>query len=72
MDDAQEFVWPDATKVGEKIYHASCYQEAFKDGGNNGGNTPSYARGTPEPVTGKRKAEVSFQISHFDVVRDYC
>lgn len=65
-------MWPDATKVGEKIYHASCYQEAFKDGGNNGGNTPSYARGTPEPVTGKRKAEVSFQISHFDVVRDYC
>ncbi|XDG03282.1 hypothetical protein ABKA04_002897 [Annulohypoxylon sp. FPYF3050] len=57
LDDAQEFVWPDATKVGEKIYHASCYQEAFKDGGNNGGNTPSYARGTPEPVTGKRKAE---------------
>ncbi|KAI2468237.1 hypothetical protein F4781DRAFT_274649 [Annulohypoxylon bovei var. microspora] len=57
LDDAQEFVWPDTMKVGEKIYHASCYQEAYKDGGNNGGSTPSYARGTPEPVTGKRKAE---------------
>ncbi|KAI1460861.1 hypothetical protein F4805DRAFT_415867 [Annulohypoxylon moriforme] len=57
LDDAQEFVWPDAMKVGEKIYHASCYQEAFKGSANNGGNTPSYARGTPEPVTGKRKAE---------------
>ncbi|KAI0378288.1 hypothetical protein F5Y04DRAFT_152782 [Hypomontagnella monticulosa] len=53
LDDAQEFVWPDTMKVGEKIYHASCYQEAFKDGGN----TPVYTRGTPEPVTGKRKAE---------------
>ncbi|KAI0843436.1 hypothetical protein F5Y06DRAFT_3903 [Hypoxylon sp. FL0890] len=49
----EEFVWPDAMKVGQKIYHASCYQEAFKDRGN----TPVNARGTPEPVTGKRKAE---------------
>ncbi|KAI0882501.1 uncharacterized protein GGS22DRAFT_45314 [Annulohypoxylon maeteangense] len=57
LDDAQEFVWPDTMRVGEKIYHASCYQEAFKGSGNNGGNTQSYARGTPEPVTGKRKAE---------------
>ncbi|KAI1210430.1 uncharacterized protein F4807DRAFT_65863 [Annulohypoxylon truncatum] len=57
LDDAQEFVWPDTMKVGEKIYHASCYQEAFR----GSGNTPSYARGTPEPVTGKRKAEVSFR-----------
>ncbi|KAI1107339.1 hypothetical protein F4804DRAFT_297639 [Jackrogersella minutella] len=53
LDDAQEFVWPDTMKVGEKIFHASCYREAFKDGGN----APPYARGTPEPVTGKRKAE---------------
>ncbi|OTB04131.1 hypothetical protein M426DRAFT_23001 [Hypoxylon sp. CI-4A] len=53
LDDAQEFVWPDATKVGGKIYHASCYREAYKDGGN----TPVYARGTPEPESRKRKAE---------------
>ncbi|KAI1388753.1 uncharacterized protein F4822DRAFT_256144 [Hypoxylon trugodes] len=59
LDDAQEFVWPDAMRVGEKIYHASCYKEAFKDGGNT---PPIYTRGTPEPTTGKRKAEVSFRI----------
>ncbi|KAI1418129.1 hypothetical protein F5Y13DRAFT_150631 [Hypoxylon sp. FL1857] len=53
LDDAQEFVWPDTMKVGGKIYHASCYQEAFKDRGS----TPVNARATPEPVTGKRKAE---------------
>ncbi|KAK6609401.1 hypothetical protein H4I96_03332 [Botrytis cinerea] len=47
LDDAQEFVWMDAKKVGDRIYHASCYAEATKD------------RGTPEPtVLGKRKAEV--------------
>ncbi|KAF5876063.1 putative mrna cleavage factor complex component pcf11 protein [Botrytis fragariae] len=46
LDDAQEFVWMDAKKVGDRIYHASCYAEATKD------------RGTPEPtVLGKRKAE---------------
>ncbi|KAI1633944.1 hypothetical protein F4809DRAFT_555551 [Biscogniauxia mediterranea] len=60
LDDAQEFVWPDATKVGERIYHASCHREATKDGGSG---TPRYAppaaaaRSTPEPVLGKRKAE---------------
>ncbi|KAI1646460.1 hypothetical protein F4815DRAFT_198089 [Daldinia loculata] len=53
LDLQQEFVWPDTMKVGKKIYHASCYKEAFRDGGN----TPAYSRGTPEPVTGKRKAE---------------
>ncbi|KAI0011710.1 hypothetical protein F4779DRAFT_571818 [Xylariaceae sp. FL0662B] len=53
LDDAQEFVWPDAIKVGERIYHASCHKEATKDGGS----TPMYARNTPEPVLGKRKAE---------------
>lgn len=54
LDDAQEFVWPDTMRVGSKIYHASCYQEAFKDGGN----APAYVRAsTPEPYRGKRKAE---------------
>ncbi|KAF8864293.1 hypothetical protein BDZ45DRAFT_643016 [Acephala macrosclerotiorum] len=51
LDDAQEFVWMDAMKVGEKIYHASCFTEATKDV-----NTQA-KRGTPEPVLGKRKAE---------------
>ncbi|ELR01712.1 hypothetical protein VC83_00943 [Pseudogymnoascus destructans] len=42
----EEFVWMDAVKVGDRIYHASCHAEARK----------SY-RGTPEPVLGKRKNE---------------
>lgn len=55
LDDAQEFVWMDAIKIGDRIYHASCHAEAKKDGGS----TPAYQRGTPEPVLGKRKNEVS-------------
>jgi len=56
LDDAQEFVWPDATRVGDRIYHASCHREATKD---DVAMLPIHtgARGTPEPVLGKRKAE---------------
>lgn len=58
LDEAQEFIWPDATRVGDRIYHASCHREATKDDVTmlpiHGG-----VRGTPEPVLGKRKAEVS-------------
>lgn len=65
LDEAQEWVWMDAVKVGDRVYHASCYGEATKGGGGAGAgaggsnerSTP--ARGTPEPVLGKRKAEVS-------------
>ena len=49
LDEAQEWVWMDAVKMGGRVFHASCYKEASGDGG---------ARGTPEPVLGKRKAEV--------------
>jgi len=51
--DAQEFVWMDAKDFGGRIYHVSCHAEAYKD------NLSSQVkRGTPEPVLGKRKAEV--------------
>lgn len=54
LDDAQEFVWMDAKKIGDRIYHATCHAEVTKDGGS------SQARwGAVEPVLGKRKAEVS-------------
>lgn len=53
LDDAQEFVWADAIKIGDRVYHASCHREAFKDGDG----TPIYTRSTPEPILGKRKAE---------------
>jgi pre-mRNA cleavage complex 2 protein Pcf11 len=51
LDEAQEFVWMDAKKIGERIYHASCHAEATKD---------TIKLLTPEPVLGKRKAEVSY------------
>lgn len=44
----------DAKQIGNKIYHATCYAEATKDVNSQ------IKRGTPEPVLGKRKAEVSF------------
>ncbi|KAI0479270.1 hypothetical protein GGR56DRAFT_371161 [Xylariaceae sp. FL0804] len=73
LDGAQEFVWEDAARVGDRIYHASCHREATRDGGSSGGGgggdsggggggTPMYTRGAPTealpvPVLGKRKAE---------------
>ena len=58
LDEAQEWVWMDAVKIGERVFHPSCYREAARD---HRDATPSYgARGTPEPVLGKRKAEVCF------------
>lgn len=48
-----EFVWMDARKIGNRIFHASCYAEATKD------LSAILKKGTPEPVLGKRKAEVS-------------
>jgi pre-mRNA cleavage complex 2 protein Pcf11 len=51
--NVDEFVWTDARKVGERIFHASCYAEAAKD------LNSLLKRNTPEPVLGKRKAEVS-------------
>ncbi|KAI1171662.1 hypothetical protein F4777DRAFT_564760 [Nemania sp. FL0916] len=59
LDDAQEFVWTDAIKVGDRIYHASCHREAFKDESG----TPKYTRSTPEPILGKRKAEQDELVS---------
>jgi pre-mRNA cleavage complex 2 protein Pcf11 len=47
LDEAQEFVWIDTVKIGERVYHASCHREAAGD--REGG------------VLGKRKAEGEFQ-----------
>ena len=60
-EELQDFIWRDALKVGNRIYHASCFQEATKDrenvstpvvGANNRAKTT-----TPDSVLGKRKAE---------------
>jgi pre-mRNA cleavage complex 2 protein Pcf11 len=55
LDSAQEWVWLDAVLVGNRAYHASCHVEATRDREA----TPVFSRNTPEPVLGKRKAEVS-------------
>ncbi|CAG7921860.1 unnamed protein product [Penicillium olsonii] len=52
-EDVQDWIWQDATKVGPRVYHASCYAEVTKG--------PAPARqtrtSTPDSVLGKRKAE---------------
>lgn len=58
-DEAQDFVWMDAIRVGARVYHASCHAEVKKDGGNTpiyqpaeakkeGGNTPVYRHAPTE------------------------
>lgn len=59
LDEAQEFVWMDAVKVGDRVFHATCHAEAF--GGREHVKDPlqQIGRNTPDRVLGKRKAEVS-------------
>ena len=52
-DEAQEWVWIDAIRSGPRIYHASCFADLSKDNSNLG-----RSRLTPDPVLGKRKAQV--------------
>jgi pre-mRNA cleavage complex 2 protein Pcf11 len=54
LDEAQEFVWPDAIKANHRIYHASCHREATQDD-----VMPPAGYSSSIPVLGKRKAEVS-------------
>jgi len=51
--EVQDWVWQDAIQVGNKIYHASCFGDLKRDGGNPPGGTS-----TPDSMLGKRKAEV--------------
>lgn len=46
----------DARKVGDKIYHASCFAEATKDGGRGNDRVPKLDSPALESVLGKRKA----------------
>ncbi|OKL59084.1 hypothetical protein UA08_05838 [Talaromyces atroroseus] len=56
-EDVQDWIWQDAIKVGNRVYHASCYAEVTKDGPTVRGGTPAMRTGTPDSVLGKRKAE---------------
>ncbi|KOS18586.1 Uncharacterized protein ESCO_001400 [Escovopsis weberi] len=62
LDTAQEWVWLDTVLVGKKAYHASCHAEATRDRDGDdlmpGAAGPGAGRRTPEPVLGKRKAEL--------------
>lgn len=54
-EDAQEWVWMDAVKVGGRVFHASCHDEVKRaSGGDRGRSTTPDGAG----VLGKRKAEV--------------
>ncbi|MCJ1470574.1 hypothetical protein MMC07_009220 [Pseudocyphellaria aurata] len=53
-EDAQDFVWMDAVKIGARVYHASCHSEVKKQGGNTPLRTV-----TPDSVLGKRRAGMS-------------
>lgn len=70
-DEAQEWVWMDAVKIGGRIYHASCHAEASRDGGsgnvNNGASSSSRNRTPDSALLGKRKADVRFRnfFSHY-------
>ncbi|KAK4146521.1 uncharacterized protein C8A04DRAFT_34975 [Dichotomopilus funicola] len=46
LDEAQEWVWMDAVRVGGRVFHASCYREAY-----GAGSQPQQQQGV------KRKAE---------------
>ncbi|KKA16784.1 mRNA cleavage factor complex component Pcf11 [Rasamsonia emersonii CBS 393.64] len=64
-EEVQDWIWQDAVKVGNRVYHASCYAEVTKDGPASGrGGTPSGRTGTPDSVLGKRKAEDTDSPGH--------
>jgi pre-mRNA cleavage complex 2 protein Pcf11 len=54
LDEVQEWVWLDGVIVNNRVYHASCRAATTRER-----ETPPGLRRTPEPVLGKRKADVS-------------
>ena len=54
-EDTGDWVWEDAIRVGNRIYHASCHAEVKVD---DGGKSPLSRTATPDSVLGKRKAQV--------------
>lgn len=56
-EDTGEWVWEDAIRLGNRIYHASCHTEVKAE--DNGRRTPLSRTATPDSVLGKRKAMVS-------------
>ena len=52
-DEASDWVWMDAMRVGSRIYHPSCHREVKRNRSRD--NTPARTD-TPDSVLGKRKA----------------
>lgn len=57
LDEAQEWVWMDVLKVGDRAYHASCYAEVTKESIGSMSLYGGGSRATPDRILGKRKAE---------------
>ncbi|KAH8704263.1 putative mRNA cleavage factor complex component Pcf11 [Talaromyces proteolyticus] len=56
-EDVQDWIWQDAIKVNNRVYHASCYAEVTKEAPASRTETSSGRTGTPDSILGKRKAE---------------
>ena len=56
-EDVQDWIWQDAVKIANRVYHASCYAEVTMDGPAPRSSTPQARTSTPDSVLGKRKAE---------------
>lgn len=50
LDEAQEWVWMDAVRVGGRVFHASCHREAYG----------AVSQHNQQQQGVKRKAEVCF------------
>lgn len=65
LDEAQEWVWLDVVRVGDRAFHATCYAEVTKESGPPLGGG---SRATPDRILGKRKAEVRTLTQYFDTL----
>ena len=60
--DAEEWVWMDAMKVDQKVYHASCYTES---GGTKGG--AGEGKPTGAGATGKSSRDATPDLNFGDI-----
>lgn len=63
-DEVQDFVWMDAMKIGNRVYHASCHSEVKKEGG-----TTPLRTSTPDSVLGKRKAVGDYNAGNAKAIK---
>ena len=68
-DEVQDWVWMDAMKVGERVYHATCYDEVNR-GGGLGPQPMRRDTSTPDSVLGKRKGDVEDRDGKMKLKRD--